>query len=80
MDRPRTVNEVHEKIGKERMTLSAVSHQLKYLEQADVVVFEKKGREKFFRPSPDYCWCIVRNAYSHFGKKHVCTECRKITG
>jgi len=79
MGGPMTVNGVHEALGKGRMTLSAVSHQLKHLEQSGVVVFEKKGRAKYFRPSPGFCWCILKNAYSHFRGKHECTECRKIT-
>ncbi len=79
MDGPKTVNEVYESVGREKMTLSAVSHQLKYLEQTGVVVFEKKGREKTFRPSSDFCWCILKDAYSHFGKnKCGCTACKKI--
>ncbi|MDO8647099.1 MAG: metalloregulator ArsR/SmtB family transcription factor [Candidatus Diapherotrites archaeon] len=79
MDGPKTVNEVYESVGREKMTLSAVSHQLKYLEQTGVVVFEKSGREKTFRPSSDFCWCILQDAYGHFGKKKcACTACKKI--
>ncbi len=80
MDGPKTVNEVYAAVGKDTMTLSAVSHQLKYLEQTGVVVFEKKGREKVFQPSPDFCWCILRDAYGHFNEKHGyggCEACKK---
>jgi len=69
MDGPKTVNEVYESVGREKMTLSAVSHQLKYLEQVGVVEFEKKGREKTFRPSEEFCWCILKDAYDHYGGK-----------
>ncbi|MBS3061067.1 MAG: winged helix-turn-helix transcriptional regulator [Candidatus Diapherotrites archaeon] len=77
---PKTVNEVYDVIGRESMTLSAVSHQLKYLEQVGVVVFEKRGREKLFRPSQEFCWCILRDAYDHFeksGKSTGCAACQK---
>lgn len=77
---PLTVNAVHGQVGKDSMTLSAVSHQLKYLGQVGVVVFEKKGREKTFRLSENFCWCIFRDAYSHFGKKTGCARCRKEMG
>ena len=77
MECPKTVNEVYESVGRERMTLSAISHQLKFLEQSGVVVFEKKGREKTFKPSSDFCWCILKDAYSHFGKKCKCKACEK---
>lgn len=75
-----TVGEIYKIAGRESMTLSAVSHQLKYLEQVGIVVFEKKGREKLFSLSEDFCWCILRDAYNHFGKQHGCTECKKSKG
>ncbi|MEI7960828.1 MAG: metalloregulator ArsR/SmtB family transcription factor [archaeon] len=75
----KTVNEIYNAVGKEKMTLSAISHQLKQLEQVDVVTFEKKGREKTVTLSEDFCWCILRDAYNHFdGKKCACEECAKI--
>ena len=77
MKGPKTVNEVYECVGREKMTLSAVSHQLKYLEQTGVVVFEKKGREKTFRPSSDFCWCILQDAYNHFNGKKCGCKARK---
>ncbi|MFH0954652.1 MAG: metalloregulator ArsR/SmtB family transcription factor [Candidatus Micrarchaeota archaeon] len=77
---PLTVNAVYEQVGKDSMTLSAVSHQLKYLEQVGVVVFERKGREKVFRLSENFCWCIFRDAFEHFGKKTGCAQCRKAMG
>lgn len=78
MDGEKTVNEIYSAVGKDKMTLSAVSHQLKQLEQVSVVTFEKKGREKKFKLSEDFCWCILRDAYAHFEKNCECKECAKI--
>jgi DNA-binding transcriptional ArsR family regulator len=75
MDGERTVGAIYEKTGREKMSLSAVSHQLKYLEQVGVVKFDKKGREKFFRLSEDFCWCILRDAYAHFSSDCSCKKC-----
>ncbi|MBU0957573.1 MAG: ArsR family transcriptional regulator [Nanoarchaeota archaeon] len=75
----KNVGEIHDYVGKDKITLSGISHQLKQLEDIDIVVFEKKGREKFFSLSGDFCWCILRDAIDHFnGKKHNCKECCKI--
>jgi ArsR family transcriptional regulator len=79
MDGPKTVNGVYASVGKDTMTLSAISHQLKHLEQTGVIVSEKNGREKTLKPSNEFCWCILRDAYRHFdGKEHKCKECGKI--
>jgi len=78
MDKEKTVNQIYSAVGKEKITLSAISHQLKQLEQANVVKFSKKGREKTFRLSEDFCWCILRDAYKHFSNECKCKECMKI--
>ncbi|MDD5148603.1 MAG: metalloregulator ArsR/SmtB family transcription factor [Candidatus ainarchaeum sp.] len=74
----KTVNQVYDSVGREKMTLSAISHQLKQMEQADVVGYNKSGREKTFHLSENFCWCILRDAYNHFSKGCKCKECAKI--
>ena len=78
--KPMTVCEIHEALGgHRRMTLSAISHQLKYLEALDVLVFEKRGREKHYKLSDGFCWCILRDVDNHFGKKTRCKACAGIS-
>lgn len=77
MESKKTVNGIYEELGREKMTLSAVSHQLSYLEKVGVIEFEKKGREKVFTTSKNFCWCIFRDAYKHYGEKCECKECAK---
>jgi len=80
MESPKTVNEIHRSLGKERMTLSAVSHQLTHMADLNIVVYERKGREKRFRPSNAFCWCIVKDALNHFEHEETsCPACSKIT-
>jgi DNA-binding transcriptional ArsR family regulator len=71
------VGDIHKAVGKDKITLPAVSHQLKLLESAGLIVYEKKGREKIFRLSDGFCWCIVKDVFGHFGsgKKCKCKEC-----
>ena len=76
--KPMTVNEIYEAVGKEKLSLSAISHQLKQLHNLDIVVSEKKGREKIFSLSDSFCWCILKNAFDHFEGKTECKECCKI--
>ena len=64
MDKKRTVNEIHRHL--KDVTLSAVSHQLKYLTILDIVEYKKKGREKIFTLSNKFCWCMLRDAFKHF--------------
>ena len=77
-EKPLTVNAIHSAVGKERMTLSAVSHQLKDLANMEIVSFEKNGREKTFRLSDSFCWCILRDSLKHFNGKSGCKACREI--
>jgi len=65
-DEPKTVNKIHESIGKEKITLSAVSHQLKKLADLEIVVYKKKGKEKTFNLSDKFCWCILKDVLKHF--------------
>ncbi len=75
---PKTVNEIHSHVGKDKVTLSAISHQLRQLSDIGILVYEKKGREKIFKFSDSFCWCILRDAMNHFSKKTQCKECLKL--
>ena len=80
-ENPKTVNQIYEKVGKGKMTLSAISHQLKLLNSLEIVSYERSGKEKIFRLSDKYCWCILREAFSQFGNKLniKCKKCGKET-
>ena len=65
----KSVGEIHEIIGKDSVTLSAISHQLRLLSNLDIVISEKDGRTKMFKRSNDFCWCILNNAFKHFNRK-----------
>jgi len=77
-EKSKSVNEIYKFVGKEKMTLSAISHQLKQLSDLNIVKFEKKGKEKLFRLSEDFCWCVLRDAFGQFGSKIKikCKKCR----
>ncbi|MBI2662829.1 winged helix-turn-helix transcriptional regulator [Candidatus Woesearchaeota archaeon] len=79
-ERPHTVNEIHRCLGEERITLSAISHQLKQMYDVGVVVFVKRGREKTFKLSEKFCWCILKDALGHFERKGTCQRCAKLKG
>ena len=64
IDKDKTVTEIHKSIR--GLTLSAVSHQLKYLSDLDIVIYKKKGKEKIFHLNDKFCWCILNNAFKHF--------------
>jgi len=78
-EKPKNVNEIHSFVGKDKMTLSAISHQLRQLNDLNIVKSEKKGKEKLFRLSEDFCWCILRDAFNQFGNKIKikCKRCGK---
>lgn len=61
----KTVTEVHKAVGN-KITLSAISHQLKYLENLKIIISKKKGREKSFNLSSNFCWCMLKDAVKHF--------------
>lgn len=78
-EKPKNVSELHEHLGKNSITLSAVSHQLRQLSDLEIVVFEKMGREKRFALSNDFCWCILKDAFKHYeGKKSCCARCDEV--
>lgn len=66
---PRTVNEIHNHLGKDKLTLSAISHQLKQMSDLDIIDYEKKGRKKYFNLSTDFCWCILNDVLNHYNEK-----------
>lgn len=76
-EKPKTVNEIYQFVGREKMTLSAISHQLKQLNDLGIVSYEKKGKEKFYQLSDSFCWCILRDAFMQFNDKIVirCKKC-----
>ncbi len=76
MEESKNVGQVHEFVGG-GITLSAISHQLKLLSSLGIIIPEKKGREKYFTLSNNFCWCILRDAFKH---KKNCKECSKIRG
>jgi DNA-binding transcriptional ArsR family regulator len=75
-EKPKNVNEIYKEVSKGKMTLSAISHQLKTLSDLGIVTSEKKGKEKIFELSNKYCWCILRDTFSQFGNK-IKIECKK---
>lgn len=77
LEKPRTVNEIHAHLGEEKISLSGVSHQLKLLSALNVVISQKRGREKTFRLSDKFCWCIIKDAFGHFKHTH-CSACAKL--
>ena len=77
-EKPRTVNDIHNALGKKNLTLSAISHQLKQLSDLHILSFEKRGKEKLFSLSDKVCWCILRDTFDQFNKKLniTCRKCR----
>ena len=73
---PKNVNEIYRFVGKNKMTLSAISHQLTQLTNLSIVSYEKKGKEKFFELSDNFCWCILRDAFKQFDN-NIKIECKK---
>ncbi len=47
------------------MTKSAVSHQLKILRQADLVVYKKSGKNVFYSLADDHVRDIIEKALEH---------------
>jgi DNA-binding transcriptional ArsR family regulator len=81
-ENPKTVNEIYDFVGRNKMTLSAISHQLKQLSDQGIVISEKKGQEKFFELSNKFCWCILRDAFKQFNNNIniKCKKCEKRAG
>ena len=78
LKQPRTVSDLHNAIGKDKISLSAISHQLKYLNDLNIIEYEKKGRKKYFRLSSMFCWCILKDAIKHFDNNIKCKNCKKV--
>lgn len=78
-ENPKTVNEIYGFVGRDKMTLSAISHQLRQLSDLGIVSFSKKGKEKMFELSDRFCWCILRDVFKQFGNniKIKCKKCNK---
>ena len=76
-EKPKTVNEIYDFVGRDKMTLSAISHQLKQLKDMNIISFERKGKEKYFELSDKFCLCILRDAFSQFNTsiKIKCKKC-----
>jgi|SRR3989344_4890546 len=81
-ENPRTVNEIYDFVGRDKRTLSAISHQLRQLSDLGIVTSEKKGQEKFFELSDKFCWCILRDAFKQFNNniQIKCKKCEKREG
>jgi len=75
-EKPKTVNEIYDFVGRDKMTLSAISHQLKQLSNLGIVTSVKKGQEKFFELSDKFCWCILRDAFKQFDN-NIKIKCKK---
>ena len=65
-DNPKTVNEIHDYVGREKISLSGISHQLKFLSNIEMVHHKRNGKEKIFKLSDDFCWCIIKDVFKHF--------------
>ncbi|MBI4453585.1 winged helix-turn-helix transcriptional regulator [Candidatus Woesearchaeota archaeon] len=68
-EKPKAVNDIHCCVGKDRITLSGVSHQLKHLTNCGILMYEKNGKEKKYHLSNNFCWCILKDAFKHFKNK-----------
>lgn len=66
IDSPKTVNDIHKTVGKDKITLSAISHQLKQLSGINIIIYKRKGKEKIFSLSNKFCWCMLKDAIKHF--------------
>lgn len=77
---PKNVSEIHEVFKKSHLTLPAISQQLRHLQNNGIVTYRKNGREKVFRLTEGFCWCIVKDAIDHLksGKNCKCKECMKV--
>lgn len=78
-EKPKTVNEIYDFVGRDKITLSAISHQLTQLTNLNIVTYKKNGKEKFFELSNKFCWCILRDTFKQFNKdlKINCKKCKE---
>lgn len=66
IDGPKTVNEIHKTLGKSKITLSAISHQLKQLSNINIIIYERSGKKKIFSLSNKFCWCMLKDTIKYF--------------
>ena len=72
------VTQIHQKVNdNNNLTLSAISHQLKQLSNLKLVTSKKIGKNKFFKLSDNFCWCLIKSAQDHIQKKG-CNKCQSI--
>ncbi|MEK6913426.1 MAG: metalloregulator ArsR/SmtB family transcription factor [Nanoarchaeota archaeon] len=76
---PKRVNEIYDFVGRDKMSLSAISHQLKQLSDQGIVSYKKSGKEKIFSLSDKFCWCILKDAFKQFDNdlEIKCAKCSK---
>ena len=63
---PRTAGELQEETGLER---TALSHQLRLLKEARLVVSERSGRRQLYRLADHHVAHIVRDAIAHVSEE-----------
>lgn len=56
---------VHEIVDALEVSQSAVSHQLRVLRDARLVVSRQEGRHVYYRLADDHVWELLQNALSH---------------
>jgi len=76
----RTVNEIYDFVGRDKITLSAISHQLRQLSDIGIIIYKRNGKEKLFELSDKFCWCILKDAFKQFDKdiKINCKKCSNL--
>jgi DNA-binding transcriptional ArsR family regulator len=72
----KNVGEIYDFVGRDKLGLSAISHQLKQLSDLGIVTFKKKGQEKYYELSNKFCWCILRDAFKQFDS-NIKIKCKK---
>lgn len=75
MDTKKNVNDIHETLGKDKISLSAISHQLRDLLNIGLIESERSGREKYYSLSNDFCWCILKNGMEHYKDNNCQCDC-----
>ncbi|MBT3463716.1 winged helix-turn-helix transcriptional regulator [archaeon] len=76
IEKPQNVTQIYDIVGKDTMTISAISHQLKTLADNNIVKVKRKGRQKVYGLSEDHCWCILRDVQNKFDGCS-CKSCNK---
>src|SRR3989344_866065 len=64
----KNVGEIYDFVGRNTMSLSAISHQLKQLSDLGIVRSERNGQEIYYELSEKYCWCILRDVFKQFNQ------------